>query len=81
MQVVMPQMGETVDEGTIVKWLVQVGDEVGAGEPLLEIETDKVDVEIPAPASGRLTEILAAPGAVVTVGAPIGVIDEAGSPR
>src|SRR5437016_3680554 len=56
--VVMPQMGVSVSEGTITKWLKQQGEQVEADEPLLEISTDKVDTEVPAPASGTLTQIL-----------------------
>ena len=52
----MPQMGESVAEGTIVRWLKKVGDQVGADETIVEISTDKVDMELPAPASGTLTE-------------------------
>ncbi|MDX1630655.1 MAG: biotin/lipoyl-containing protein, partial [Thermoanaerobaculia bacterium] len=56
-EVVMPQMGESIAEGTITKWLVEVGDEVERDQPLLEISTDKVDAEIPSPTSGVLLEI------------------------
>jgi pyruvate dehydrogenase E2 component (dihydrolipoamide acetyltransferase) len=65
--VVMPQMGESITEGTITRWLKSVGDMVQRDEPLLEISTDKVDAEIPAPASGRLGEILVEEGATVAV--------------
>ena len=58
--VVMPQMGVSVSEGTITKWLKQEGEQVEADEPLLEISTDKVDTEVPSPASGTLTQILVA---------------------
>src|SRR5438270_6846363 len=57
--VVMPQMGESIAEGTVVKWLKKIGETVERDEPLLEISTDKVDAEIPAPSSGTLTEIIA----------------------
>ena len=67
--VTMPQLGESVTEGTVTRWLKQVGDTVTADEPLLEISTDKVDTEIPAPASGVLLEIRALEDAVVQVGA------------
>src|SRR5258707_3084310 len=60
--VVMPQMGESIAEGTIVRWIKKVGDKVERDEPLLEISTDKVDAEIPSPASGTVTEILAQEG-------------------
>ena len=61
-EVVMPRMGETVDEGTVNVWHKAVGDQVTEGEPLLEIGTDKVDTDIPAPASGTLAEIRVGPG-------------------
>ena len=81
--VTMPQLGESVTEGTVTRWLKQVGDEVSADEPLLEVSTDKVDTEIPAPASGVLTEIKAGEDDVVEVGGELAVIAdaaEAGSP-
>lgn len=70
----MPQMGETVTEGTVNSWFKKVGDPVTEGEPLLEIGTDKVDTEIPAPVSGTLTEIRVAEGDTVPVTTIIGVI-------
>jgi len=76
--VIMPQMGESIAEGTIVKWLKQVGDKVQRDEPLFEISTDKVDAEIPAPAAGTLTEILVSEGQTVSVNAVVGRIGEAG---
>jgi len=72
---VMPQMGESIAEGTIVKWRKNVGDLVEKDELILEISTDKVDSEIPAPASGKLVEILAEEGKTVNVGAAIARID------
>src|SRR5947208_8837485 len=69
--VVMPQMGESIAEGTVVKWLKKPGDKVERDEPLLEISTDKVDAEIPALAAGTLTEILAQEGQTVTVNSVI----------
>ena len=79
--VTMPQLGETVAEGTITRWLRQVGDLVGDQEPLLEITTDKVDTEIPAPASGRLLEIVVPEEATVSVGTVLAVIgSEVGAP-
>ncbi|MGH9846626.1 MAG: biotin/lipoyl-containing protein, partial [Blastocatellia bacterium] len=75
--VLMPQMGESIAEGTIVKWLKKVGDAVGRDEPLLEISTDKVDAEIPSPAAGVLTEIVANEGEVIAVNAVIARIGEA----
>ena len=76
-EVVMPQMGESVFEGTVTKWLKQPGERVERDQPLLEISTDKVDTEIPAPASGVLKEIKAPVGATVQVNSVVGVIDEA----
>ncbi len=76
--VTMPQLGESVTEGTVTRWLKQVGDEVRADEPLLEVSTDKVDTEIPAPASGVLLSIAAGEDDTVEVGGALGVIGEAG---
>src|SRR5580700_3536501 len=67
-------MGESVSEGIVSRWLKAVGDSVNEGEPLVEVTTDKVDVEVPAPATGRLTEIVAAEGETVAVGATLAVI-------
>jgi multifunctional 2-oxoglutarate metabolism enzyme len=67
-------MGESVSEGIVSRWLKAVGDTVDEGEPLVEVTTDKVDVEVPAPATGRLTEIVAAEGETVAVGATLAVI-------
>src|SRR5437868_7078034 len=72
--VVMPQMGVSVSEGTITKWLKEQGEEVEADEPLLEISTDKVDTEVPSPGSGILTEILVQEGQTVDVGTKLAVI-------
>jgi pyruvate dehydrogenase E2 component (dihydrolipoamide acetyltransferase) len=77
--VTMPQLGETVTEGTITKWFKQVGDTVKADEPLFEVSTDKVDTEVPSPTAGVLTEIRAAEGDLVQVGGVIAVIGEAGA--
>jgi 2-oxoglutarate dehydrogenase E2 component (dihydrolipoamide succinyltransferase) len=73
--VTMPALGESVVEGTVTRWLKQVGEYVNADEPLLEVSTDKVDTEIPSPASGILLEILAQVDATVPVGSVIAVID------
>jgi pyruvate dehydrogenase E1 component alpha subunit len=73
-EVVMPRMGETVDEGTVTTWLKAAGEPVAEGEPLLEISTDKVDTEIPAPAGGVLTEIRVAEGQTVAVATVLAVI-------
>src|ERR671929_1055732 len=72
--VVMPQMGVSVSEGTITRWLKQEGEHVEADEPLLEISTDKVDTEVPSPASGTLTQILVQEGETVDVGTKLAVI-------
>jgi pyruvate dehydrogenase E2 component (dihydrolipoamide acetyltransferase) len=73
-EVVMPQMGESIFEGTITKWLKKSGDRVEKDEPLFEISTDKVDAEIPSPAAGILTEIRAQEGATVHINAVVAVI-------
>ena len=81
--VLMPQMGESIAEGTITKWLKKVGDPVERDEPLYEISTDKVDAEIPSPESGILTEIVVGEGETVevkTVVARIGGEGESTSP-
>jgi pyruvate dehydrogenase E2 component (dihydrolipoamide acetyltransferase) len=72
--VVMPQMGVSVSEGTITKWLKQEGDQVEADEPLLEISTDKVDTEVPSPGTGVLSQILVQEGQTVDVGTKLAVI-------
>ena len=77
--VVMPQMGESIFEGTITKWLKQEGEKVTRDEPLFEISTDKVDAEIPSPASGVLKEIRAKSGDTVQVNTVVAVIDESGA--
>jgi pyruvate dehydrogenase E2 component (dihydrolipoyllysine-residue acetyltransferase) len=77
--VVMPQMGESIAEGTIVRWIKKVGDSVDRDEPLFEISTDKVDAEIPSPVAGVITEIRAREGETVPVNAVVAVIGAAGS--
>ena len=77
--VTMPQMGESVVEGTITKWLVKEGDVVIEDQPLVEISTDKVDTEIPSPGAGRIAKIVAAEGQTLPVGATIAVIEPAGA--
>ncbi len=76
-EVVMPALGESVTEGTVTNWLKAVGDEVSADEPLLEVSTDKVDTEIPAPASGTLLAIFAQEDDVVEVGGKLAIIGDA----
>ncbi|MYH95312.1 MAG: 2-oxo acid dehydrogenase subunit E2 [Acidimicrobiia bacterium] len=78
-EVKMPQLGETVVEGTITQWFKQVGDEVAEDEPLFEVSTDKVDSEVPSPMSGVLVEIVAAEGDTVEVGAVIAILSEDGA--
>src|SRR5919108_1420503 len=77
-QITMPQMGESVSEGTVLEWLKQVGDRVKADEPLVEISTDKVDAEVPAPAAGTLVKIMAEADETVQVGSVLGEIDPDG---
>jgi 2-oxoglutarate dehydrogenase E2 component (dihydrolipoamide succinyltransferase) len=81
MDVVMPQLGETVTEGTVARWHKKAGDPVRADETLFEVETDKVSMEIPAPASGVLAEILVAEGTTVRVGTRLAVIEESAEAR
>ncbi len=76
--VVMPQMGESIAEGTIVRWIKRVGDRVDRDEPLFEISTDKVDAEIPSPSAGVIVEIRAKEGETVPVNSVVAVIGEAG---
>ena len=78
-EVVMPQMGVSVSEGTITKWLKQPGEAIARDEPLLEISTDKVDTEVPSPGEGVLAEILVSEGQTVDVGTVLGRIGPAGS--
>src|SRR5262245_23330263 len=77
--VVMPQMGESIAEGTIVRWIKKVGDTVDRDEPLFEISTDKVDAEIPSPAAGVVSEIRAQEGETVAVNSVVAVIGSAES--
>ncbi len=77
--VIMPQMGESIAEGTITKWLKKVGDTIKRDEPIFEISTDKVDAEIPSPVAGTLTEIKVAEGQTVAINTVVAVIGEAGS--
>src|SRR6202041_2171027 len=77
--VIMPQMGESIFEGTITKWLKKPGDSVQRDEPLFEISTDKVDAEIPSPAAGTLTEIKVQEGATVGINTVVAVIGGGGA--
>uniref|UniRef100_UPI000AB023A8 biotin/lipoyl-containing protein n=1 Tax=Demequina maris TaxID=1638982 RepID=UPI000AB023A8 len=76
--VTLPALGESVTEGTVTRWLKQVGDTVAADEPLLEVSTDKVDTEIPSPFAGTLLEILIQEDEEAEVGAVLARIGEAG---
>src|SRR3954447_18528004 len=76
--VVMPQMGESIAEGTIVRWIKKVGENVDRDEPLFEISTDKVDAEIPSPGAGVLTEIKVKEGETVPVNSVVAVIGGSG---
>src|ERR1051325_2209491 len=78
-EVVMPQMGESIAEGTITKWLKNVGERVERDEPLFEISTDKVDAEIPSPAAGTLTEVRFQEGDTVEVNTVVAVLDGDGT--
>src|SRR3990172_1990573 len=78
-EVVMPQMGVSVSEGTITKWLKQQGEAIAREEPLLEISTDKVDTEVPSPGEGIVAQILVAEGETVDVGTVLAVIAPAGA--
>ena len=73
-EIKVPSLGESVSTATIARWLKKPGDAVAADEPLVELETDKVTVEVPAPTAGRLGEILAAVGAEVSVGTVLGTV-------
>ncbi len=77
--VTLPQLGETVTEGTITQWFKQVGDSVAADEALFEVSTDKVDTEVPSPVAGTLTEIRVQEGETVDVGTVIAVVGDAGA--
>src|SRR6202051_1279488 len=77
--VIMPQMGESIFEGTITKWLKKPGDRIERDEPLFEISTDKVDAEIPAPSAGVLKEIKVNEGQTVPIQTVVAVIDAAGA--
>ena len=81
--VVMPQLGESVVEGTVVRWLVKPGQRIGRDESLVEVATDKANTEIPSPTAGVVTELVAAEGAVVPVGGALVKLDDsaqAGAP-
>ena len=77
----MPQLGETVTEGTVAQWLKKPGDAIEKYEAFVEVSTDKVNAEVPAPVSGVLREIIVKEGETVPTGAPIAIIDEVGAPK
>src|SRR5688500_2522555 len=77
-EVVMPQMGESITEGTVSKWLKAVGEKIEKDEPILEISTDKVDAEVPSPAAGTLLEIRHQEGETVEVGTALAIIGAEG---
>jgi 2-oxoisovalerate dehydrogenase E2 component (dihydrolipoyl transacylase) len=75
MEIIMPSLGETVDEGKVVKWLKKVGDEIKEGDILCEVETDKTAAEIPSTVNGKLTEIIAQEGDSIPVGGKIATVE------
>ena len=75
-QILVPSLGESVTEATVSKWLKQVGEEVDSDEPLVELETDKVNVEVPSPMAGTLSSIKVKEGDTVEVGALLGEVNE-----
>ena len=75
-KITVPTLGESVTEATVSKWLKSQGDKVTADEPIVELETDKVNLEVPSPITGILTEIISKDGAIVEVGANLGIIKE-----
>ena len=79
-RVTMPALGESVTEGTVTRWLKQVGDQIAVDEPLLEVSTDKVDTEIPSPVAGTVQEILVGEDETVPVGADLAVIGDGARP-
>src|ERR671914_2723922 len=79
-QLLMPEMGESVTEGTVLEWHVSEGDSVEEGQTMVEVSTDKVDAEVPAPASGTVTKIVVQPDETVEVGKELAEIDPNGGP-
>ena len=75
-QILVPTLGESITEATVSKWLKQVGEEVASDEPLVELETDKVNVEVPSPLTGTLSSIKAKEGDTVEIGALLGVVND-----
>ena len=79
-EITVPTLGESVADATVARWIKTTGDAVAADEPVVELETDKVTLEVPAPAAGTLGEILAAEGATVEVGASLAILNEGVAP-
>ena len=75
-QILVPSLGESVTEATVSKWLKQVGEKVDTDEPLVELETDKVNVEVPSPLTGTLSSIKAKEGDTVEIGALLGIVND-----
>src|ERR671936_1576073 len=80
LEIVMPEMGESVTEGTVLEWHVSEGDQIAEGDTVVEVSTDKVDAEIPAPASGTITKILVGPDETVDVGKPLAEMSKGEAP-
>src|SRR5829696_7819843 len=80
LEIVMPEMGESVTEGTVLEWHVSEGDEVAEGDTVVEVSTDKVDAEVPAPASGTITKILVGPDETIEVGKPLAEMTAGAAP-
>ena len=78
-KIVVPVLGESISEATVAKWLKNVGDNVEADEPIVELETDKVNLEVPSPINGVITEINSKDGSIVEVGALLGSVSEGGA--
>ena len=78
-EVILPALGESVTEGTVTRWLKNIGDSVAVDEPLVEVSTDKVDTEIPSPFAGTLTQIMVQEDETVAVGAVLAIVGEAAS--
>ena len=81
MNIIMPQLGETVAEGVVTKWYKKVGDAIKADETLFDVETDKVSTEIPSPVAGIVAEIVVAEGVTAKVGATLAIIRESGAAK
>src|SRR5215204_5496735 len=80
-QLLMPEMGESVTEGTVLEWHVSEGDQVEEGQTVVEVSTEKVDAEVPAPASGTVTKILVGPDETIEVGKPLAELAKGEAPR